>query len=114
MIRVYNFEVEDFHTYFVSNTSVLVHNSCYENENRIPKDSETVLKNGSYSRTNYEVKGAKVYQKGKYYYHRDTLHTGKSAHLEVYNKRGKHLGEADPKTGKLIPGTADPKKRIEL
>ena len=113
-ITVYNFEVEDFHTYFVSNTSVLVHNSCYENENRIPKDSETVLKNGSYSRTNYEVKGAKVYQKGKYYYHRDTLHTGKSAHLEVYNKRGKHLGEADPKTGKLIPGTADPKKRIEL
>ena len=113
-ITVYNFEVEDFHTYFVSNTSVLVHNSCYENENRIPKDSETVLKNGSYSRTNYEVKGAKVYQKGKYYYHRDTLHTGKSAHLEVYNKRGKHLGEADPKIGKLIPGTADPKKRIEL
>ena len=32
----------------------------------------------------------------------------------MYNKRGKHLGEADPKTGKLIPGTADPKKRIEL
>ena len=56
---------------------------------------------------NFEVKGSKVYQKGKYYYHRDTLHTGKSAHLEVYNKRGKHLGEADPKTGKLIPGTAD-------
>ena len=63
---------------------------------------------------NFEVKSSKVYQKGKYYYHRDTLHTGKSAHLEVYNKRGKHLGEADPKTGKLIPGTADPKKRIEL
>ncbi|WP_316719932.1 polymorphic toxin-type HINT domain-containing protein [Terrisporobacter petrolearius] len=113
-ITVYNFEVEDFHTYFVSNTSVLVHNSCYENENRIPKDGETILKNSSYNRTSYEVKGAKVYKKGKYYYHRDTLHTGKSAHLEVYNKRGKHLGEANPKTGKLIPGTADPKKRIEL
>ncbi|WP_419725664.1 polymorphic toxin-type HINT domain-containing protein [Terrisporobacter petrolearius] len=27
-ITVYNFEVEDFHTYFVSNASVLVHNMC--------------------------------------------------------------------------------------
>ncbi|SDM86461.1 polymorphic toxin-type HINT domain-containing protein [Acetanaerobacterium elongatum] len=25
---VYNFEVEDFHTYYVSNSSILVHNSC--------------------------------------------------------------------------------------
>ena len=25
-VRVYNFEVEDFHTYFVGDTSVLVHN----------------------------------------------------------------------------------------
>jgi len=28
-IRVYNFEVKDFHTYFVGKTGVLVHNSCY-------------------------------------------------------------------------------------
>ncbi len=27
-ITVYNFEVEDFHTYFVSDASVLVHNMC--------------------------------------------------------------------------------------
>lgn len=27
-VVVYNFEVEDFHTYFVSNTPVLVHNMC--------------------------------------------------------------------------------------
>lgn len=27
-IAVYNFEVEDFHTHFVSNASVLVHNMC--------------------------------------------------------------------------------------
>ena len=27
-VRVYNFEVEDFHTYFVGDTSVLVHNAC--------------------------------------------------------------------------------------
>jgi len=28
-VRVYNFEVEDFHTYFVGDTSVLVHNACH-------------------------------------------------------------------------------------
>ncbi|WP_434799126.1 toxin C-terminal domain-containing protein [Terrisporobacter vanillatitrophus] len=28
LITVYNFEVEDFHTYFVSDASVLVHNMC--------------------------------------------------------------------------------------
>ncbi|MEG2868251.1 MAG: polymorphic toxin-type HINT domain-containing protein, partial [Terrisporobacter sp.] len=28
LIAVYNFEVEDFHTYFVSDANVLVHNSC--------------------------------------------------------------------------------------
>jgi hypothetical protein len=27
-IAVYNFEVEDFHTYYVGDTSVLVHNLC--------------------------------------------------------------------------------------
>jgi hypothetical protein len=28
-VQVYNFEVADFHTYFVSELGVLVHNSCY-------------------------------------------------------------------------------------
>ena len=27
-VTVYNFEVEDFHTYYVGNSSVLVHNDC--------------------------------------------------------------------------------------
>ena len=27
-VKVYNFEVEDFHTYFVGKSSVLVHNKC--------------------------------------------------------------------------------------
>ena len=27
-VKVYNFEVEDFHTYFVGESSVLVHNEC--------------------------------------------------------------------------------------
>ena len=27
-VKVYNFEVEDFHTYYVGESSVLVHNDC--------------------------------------------------------------------------------------
>ena len=30
-VKVYNFEVEDFHTYFVGKTSILVHNVCSGN-----------------------------------------------------------------------------------
>ena len=33
-IKVYNFEVEDFHTYFVGESSVLVHNDCTEEARR--------------------------------------------------------------------------------
>lgn len=32
-ITVYNFSVEDYHTYFVSLESVLVHNECVVKEN---------------------------------------------------------------------------------
>ena len=35
-VKVYNFEVEDFHTYFVGESSVLVHNKCsYTNQELI-------------------------------------------------------------------------------
>jgi len=86
--------------------------TAWERDNRVPQDNETVLKNGEYKATNKHVKGAKVYEKDGKYYHRDTLHKGKASHLEVYNKRGNHLGEADPKTGILKPGTADPTKTL--
>ncbi|WP_422389665.1 colicin E3/pyocin S6 family cytotoxin [Candidatus Enterococcus lemimoniae] len=36
----------------------------------------------------------------------------KGNHLEVYDKHGKHIGEADPKTGELKPGTADLNKKL--
>ena len=29
-VTVYNFNVEDYHTYYVTNVGILVHNSCYE------------------------------------------------------------------------------------
>ncbi len=35
-IKVYNFEVEDFHTYFVGKSRILVHNSCGEDLRKQP------------------------------------------------------------------------------
>ena len=37
-IKVYNFEVEDFHTYYVSEQQVLVHNTCAAkaSDNKVP------------------------------------------------------------------------------
>ncbi|MBQ8043955.1 MAG: hypothetical protein IJ272_07405, partial [Clostridia bacterium] len=114
-IKVYNFEVEDFHTYYVSDIDVLVHNMCFIKENRIPLDKETILKGKKFAKVKgRSVKGAQLYKKGNRYYHRDTLHKGARAHLEVYDKTGKHLGEADPITGKLISGTMDLKKSINI
>ena len=73
-------------------------------------DKETVVIGKEYQKIGKKVKGAQVYKKGNQYYYRDTFHVGESAHLEVFDKKGHHLGEADPLTGKLLPGTADPKK----
>ena len=41
-MTVYNFEVEDFHTYYVSDSAILVHNKC--NANGLGK---SLPKNGS-------------------------------------------------------------------
>ena len=38
-ITVYNFEVEDFHTYYVSDCCVLVHNTCVVKENGVRIES---------------------------------------------------------------------------
>ncbi|MFD2746938.1 polymorphic toxin-type HINT domain-containing protein [Paenibacillus yanchengensis] len=115
---VYNFKVKDFHTYFVSNLGVWTHNSCkpaFVTNNRVPIDKETALGNGAFTKTKISpVKGAQVYKKGDNYYHRDTFHKGEGSHLEVYDKRGNHIGEADPFTGNLIPGTRDLDKKINV
>lgn len=86
----------------------------YEDQTRCPMDRETILSSEEYVRTKIQVKGAIVYKKGDYYYHRDTFHKGDGAHLEVYNKRGEHIGEADIYTGEIIPNTRDKKKKLYL
>jgi hypothetical protein len=84
-------------------------------DNRVPIDRETILSCPSFEKTKITpVKGAQIYKKNQQFYHRDTLHRGKGAHLEVYNKNGKHLGEADPVSGQLIKKTQDKTKKLTL
>lgn len=46
LITVYNFEVEDFHTYFVSDVSVLVHNNgCQKNKSKVSKKGTLKINN---------------------------------------------------------------------
>jgi len=113
---VYNFQVEDFHTYYVGESCVLVHNADYIDENRVPKDNETALKDKQkYTRTSRREKGATVYKDNdENYYHRDNFHKGKGAELEVYNGQGQHIGTADPLTGQIEPGSAVPGRKIKL
>ncbi|WP_242951441.1 hypothetical protein [Clostridium kluyveri] len=86
----------------------------YIKDNRVPLDKETVLSSKDYKKTNIKVKGAQVYKNGDNYYYRDTFHTGEASHLEVFDKRGNHIGEANPQTGELIPETVDSTKKINV
>lgn len=82
----------------------------YVRENRVPRDDETFLAGDEYQKTGRQIKGANVYKKGNNNYYRDTLHKGKRAHVEVFDRTGRHLGEADPITGRIRPGSIDPSK----
>lgn len=54
-VKVYNFEVEDFHTYYVSGQKVLVHNTC-------AKETAKNTASNYWSKAK-EVAGKKVYQR---------------------------------------------------
>ncbi|HSO00746.1 MAG TPA: hypothetical protein VLS89_20780 [Candidatus Nanopelagicales bacterium] len=87
----------------------------YLNPPRTPLDRETVLSGSSYSRTGQTNAGAQVYRSasGTVEY-RDTFHTGKGSHIEVFERSGTHVGERCPHCGRLKPGSADPSKRFKL
>lgn len=58
-VKVYNFEVEDFHTYYVSETKVLVHNDC----DGTNKSTKVIAEHLGYSK----VKGVQSLGKAVYY-----------------------------------------------
>ncbi len=85
---------------------------AYVPDNRLPLDSETLPPLNSYTRTPYRVKGARVWQRGDgTYIHRDTLHKGKGAELEVYDKRGKWIKAICPHCGTERPTSNPPEGR---
>ena len=83
-------------------------------ENRVPLDRETILNTSDYVKTKNKVKGASVYKKDDKYFYRDTLHKGERAHIEVFDKKGNHIGEANPLTGELIINSADKSKKLKV
>ena len=42
-VTVYNFEVEGFHTYYVTDSAILVHNTCKIGQSQAPKNSVNEL-----------------------------------------------------------------------
>jgi len=100
---VYNLEVESLHTYFVGEARVLVHNANPPNDKCTDDGRVTNPSKGD----SPVWKGLKNYRAGiktsgtgasTRYYTWDNLHN----EIEVFDKRGKHLGVMDPTTGEFI------------
>ncbi|MCM1534911.1 MAG: HINT domain-containing protein [Clostridium sp.] len=67
-VMVYNFQVEDFHTYYVENSGILVHNAHYAGEKGTQTNSTTTWKNGKTERIDVE-NGAPGNRDGNIHYH---------------------------------------------
>ncbi|WP_374021039.1 polymorphic toxin-type HINT domain-containing protein [Paenibacillus thiaminolyticus] len=113
-VTVYNFTVADYHTYYVTDIGIWVHNTnCYNDFNKIKQGDNSTYKILS-EQTNWmkdqgmksqgTINGRKTWFDGKNYYQWDSQH----GRLEKWDKKQKnHLGEFDPVTGKQ---TGDPIK----
>lgn len=56
--------------------------------------------------------GSPMFRDGRQYITLDLLHHGRRSHLEVFDRRGRHVGERCPACGKDIPDSRDPDKDI--
>ncbi len=82
-----------------------------------PTELQTVLRdNKRFKRTARPRQGGRpVYHEfaTKYYWYIDSLHFGGAAHIEVFDSKGAHVGEADL-NGDIDKDRRDPRKKIEL
>ncbi len=81
-----------------------------------PKDEQTILRDKRrFQKTSYRFQERIIYcelSTEKYWYI-DNLHYGKAAHIEVFDKKGSHLGEADLQ-GNIDTTKKDKDKTINL
>ncbi len=87
-----------------------------ESVNKPPKDEQSILiDNTQFEKTALICQGRSIYQERAThrYWYVDNLHYGKAAHLEVFDKMGKHIGEADLQ-GNIDYSKKDSKKTISL
>ncbi|MEH2255514.1 MAG: hypothetical protein V7K60_04755 [Nostoc sp.] len=81
-----------------------------------PRDEQTLLRDTTrFRKTSFRYDGRFVYCEftTSWYWYVDNLHEGKAAHLEVFDKRGFHLGEADLQ-GNIDTAKKDKDKTIDL
>ena len=77
-VTVYNFEVEDFHTYYVSEQKVLVHNTCAITEKSLNTNKKAeILRENRFRGAAYEKE--KFAEFGKKYSHAETQITIRTA-----------------------------------
>jgi hypothetical protein len=87
-----------------------------ESSKNPPTDKQTILRDSTrFEKTSVMVQGRTVYRElmTDRYWYVDNLHIGKAAHLEVFDKTGKHIGEADLQ-GNLNTVKKDLAKTIQL
>ena len=100
-IKVYNFEVEDFHTYYVGNTGVLVHNSCgalLKGKPSVPKGS-TLLRVDIRNVKSQEFKDfirlqGKTFRSSEWKYKMETWITESGKEIERHYWYNKYTGES--------------------
>ena len=81
-----------------------------------PTDKQTILRDTSrFASSSRSVQDRRVYKEIKtgYYWYVDNFHSGKAAHLEVFDSQGKHFGESDLE-GKINTSERDPRKELDV
>jgi hypothetical protein len=82
-----------------------------------PTDEQTILRDKTiFEKTSRPpVQGRSIYQEiaTNRYWYVDNLHHGKAAHLEVFDKTGRHIGESDLQ-GNIDYSKREPNKTIDL
>lgn len=90
--------------------------SYSNNSNYTPRDNQTIFDDKErFRKTSKIFQGRNIYVElltGNYWYV-DNLHLGKSAHFEVFDKRGKHIGEANL-DGDIDIRKRDPNKKLNI